>query len=182
MASWILRSSSEQSLQLAREFIASGQAMAIIPGSIDGLVAIHAAIFAGIYEHAGKIRKLNLAKGNFRFASCLYLKEALAAIEKMPDSSYEEIIDKYAELNVAHPFMEGNGRAGRIWLDLLLKARLGLIVGWSLVDKWQYLQAMERSSVNTLELGELLRPALTAQIADREMIFKGLEVSYYYEL
>lgn len=169
-----------KSLANAKEFFA-GAAFKILPGSIVGLLAIHRALFAGVYPHAGQIRRVNISKGGFRFASALYLEAALVAIEKMPDGAYEEIVDKYVELNVAHPFLEGNGRSGRIWLDLLLRARLGRMVDWARIGKYQYLQAMERSPVNSLELRELLKPALTTEIDNRELIFKGLEQSSYYE-
>lgn len=168
------------SLEKACKFIA-GEPWQLAPGTIATLIHIHKAIFDGIYPHAGTIRSLNISKSGFRFASALYLDAALAAIERMPDATYEEIIEKYAELNVAHPFLEGNGRAGRIWLDLLLRARLGQMVDWALVSKHACLNAMMRSPVNTLELRELLRPALTSAIDNRGMILKGLEYSYYYE-
>lgn len=134
-----------------------------------------------MYDFAGQIRTLNVSGGNFRFASCLYLQEALRAIEKMPENSFEEITAKYVEMNVAHSFMEGNGRAMRIWLDLMLRKKLRRVVDWQNVDKALYLQAMERSPVNDLELRCLLLPNLTDRIADREVIFKGLEQSYWYE-
>lgn len=138
-------------------------------------------MFDGVYDFAGQIRTKNLAKGNFRFANWLYLHEALAAIEKMPENTFEEIIAKYVEMNVAHPFMEGNGRSTRIWLDTVLKKRLGQVVNWADIDKVQYLQAMERSPINDLELRYLIKPNLTDKIDDWEVIFKGIEQSYYYE-
>ena len=150
-------------------------------GTVAGLQAIHRALFGGLYDFAGTIRDKNISKGGFRFANSLYLREALSAIERMPENSYEEIIAKYVEMNVAHPFMEGNGRATRIWLDMILKKRLGKMVDWQNVDKDLYLQAMERSPINDLELRFLLQPALTDRIDDREIIFKGIEQSYYYE-
>lgn len=134
-----------------------------------------------MYDFAGQIRTLNVSGGNFRFAICLYLQEALRAIEKMPENSFEEITAKYVEMNVAHPFMEGNGRAMRIWLDLMLRKKLRRVVDWQNVDKALYLQAMERSPVNDLELRCLLLSNLTDRIDDREAIFKGLEQSYRYE-
>ncbi len=146
-----------------------------------GLCAIHRALFGGLYDFAGQVRTLNIAKGNFRFANALYLNEALAAIERMPETTYEQIIAKYVEMNVAHPFMEGNGRATRIWLDMILKKRLGRVVDWKQIDKDKYLQAMERSPINDLELRVLLQPALTDRVNDREIIFKGITQSYYYE-
>ena len=137
--------------------------------------------FGGLYAFAGEIRTVNISKGSFRFANSLYLKEALAAIEKMPEKTFEEIIAKYVEMNIAHPFMEGNGRATRIWLDMMLRKNLGKVVDWSLIDKTLYLQAMERSPVNDLELRHLLSGAITDRIEDREIIFKGIEQSYFYE-
>lgn len=153
----------------------------VLPGSIGGLMLIHKAIFDGLYDHAGEMRNVNISKGNFRFAGAMYLEDTLKTIEKMPDDTFEEIIAKYVELNVAHPFLEGNGRAGRIWLDLLLRARLSVVVDWRKVEKRAYLSAMERSPVNDLEIRELLRTALTHDCHNREIIFKGLEQSYYYE-
>ena len=146
-----------------------------------GLCEIHKYLFDGLYEFAGKIRKLNIAKGGSRFANCLYLEAILPVIEKMPEGTFEEIIAKYVEMNIAHPFLEGNGRATRIWLDMMLKKNLGKVVDWQRVDKDLYLQAMERSPVNDLELRVLLQPALTDRVDDREVIFKGIEQSYYYE-
>jgi cell filamentation protein len=145
------------------------------------LQQIHKALFAGLYDFAGEIRTKNIAKGGFRFANALYLQQVLAVVEKMPETTFEEIIAKYVEMNVAHPFMEGNGRSTRIWLDMILKARLGKVVDWQQVDKDLYLQAMERSPINDLELRFLLTPALTSDVNNREIIFKGIEQSYYYE-
>ena len=159
----------------------SGEIDSIEVGTVAGLQTIHRALFGGLYDFAGRIREKNISKGGFRFANSLYLKEALAAIERMPETTYEEIIAKYVEMNVAHPFMEGNGRATRIWLDMILKARLGKVVDWQHIDKDLYLQAMERSPINDLELRFLLQPALTSRTDDREIIFKGIEQSYYYE-
>ncbi len=169
------------SLENAKRLFESGEIHNIDVGTVAGLLAIHKALFGGLYDFAGQIRDKNISKGNFRFANCLYLKEALAAIERMPESSYEEIIAKYVEMNVAHPFMEGNGRSTRIWLDMILRRNLGKVIDWQLVDKDLYLQAMERSPVNDLELRFLLQPALTDRIDDCEIIFKGIEQSYYYE-
>lgn len=175
------RSIDEQSLANAKKLFASGQIEQIEVGTVKGLQAIHRALFDGLYDFAGKIRNLNIAKGNFRFANCLYLNEILAVIEKMPETTFEEIIAKYVEMNVAHPFMEGNGRSTRIWLDMILKKRLGKVVDWQMIDKAQYLSAMERSPVNDLELRFLLQPNLTDKVDDREVIFKGIEQSYFYE-
>ncbi|MDR0974536.1 MAG: Fic family protein [Ruminococcus sp.] len=150
-------------------------------GSVAGLIAVHGFIFGGIYDFAGKIRNKNIAKGNFRFASALYLNEVLAKIDTMPEGNFDEIIAKYVEMNIAHPFFEGNGRAMRIWLDMLLKARLGVCVDWAKVDKNSYLSAMERSPVNDLEIKTLLKSALTDDITNREIFIKGIDQSYYYE-
>lgn len=170
-----------QSLEQAHALFESGEIDRIEVGTVAGLCAIHRALFGGLYDFAGQVRTLNIAKGNFRFANALYLNEALAAIERMPEATYEQIIAKYVEMNIAHPFMEGNGRATRIWLDMILKKRLGRVVDWRQVDKERYLQAMERSPINDLELRMLLQPALTNRTDDREVIFKGIEQSYYYE-
>ena len=142
---------------------------------------IHKALFDGLYDFAGQIRDKNISKGGFRFANSMYLREVLAAVEKMPENTFEEIIAKYVEMNVAHPFLEGNGRCTRIWLDMMLKKHLGKVVEWAKIDKEQYLQAMERSPINDLELRFLILPNLTDRVDDREMIFKGIERSYYYE-
>jgi len=150
-------------------------------GTTKGLQQIHKYLFGGLYDFAGEIRKNNISKGGFRFANSLYLNEALAKIEQMPENTFEEIIAKYVEMNIAHPFMEGNGRTMRIWLDMILKARLKKVVNWQLVDKILYLQAMERSPVNDLEIRTLLLANLTEDINNREIIFKEIEQSYYYE-
>lgn len=146
-----------------------------------GFATIHKYIFDGLYDFAGEIRSKNISKGNFRFATALYLPEVLAKIEKMPESTYEEIIAKHVEMNIAHPFMEGNGRSTRIWLDMILKKNLGVVVNWQNLDKDLYLQAMERSPINDLELRFLLKDNLTNNTDDRDVVFKGIEQSYYYE-
>lgn len=169
------------SLEKARDLFESGAIDRIEIGTVRGLCDIHAALFGGLYDFAGKIRTLNIAKGGFRFANSLYLNEILPVIERMPETTYEEIVAKYVEMNIAHPFMEGNGRATRIWLDMMLKNRLGKVVDWQRIDKDSYLSAMERSPINDLELRALLSSALTDRITDREVIFKGIEQSYYYE-
>lgn len=169
------------SLEKAHALFESGAIDRIEIGTVRGLCDIHAALFNGLYDFAGKIRTLNIAKGGFRFANSLYLNEILPVIERMPETTYEEIVAKYVEMNIAHPFMEGNGRATRIWLDMMLKNRLGKVVDWQQIDKDSYLSAMERSPINDLELRTLLSSALTDRIADREVIFKGIEQSYYYE-
>ena len=165
----------------AVELFESGALDKLAPGRFASLQAIHKALFEDIYDFAGELRTVNLAKGNFRFAPLMYLEAALANIDKMPQSTFDEIIEKYVEMNIAHPFMEGNGRTMRIWLDMILKKRLGMVIDWQNVDKVLYLQAMERSPINDLELRTLLHQGLTNQVDDREVIFKGITQSYYYE-
>ena len=150
-------------------------------GKFSGLAKIHKFLFEEIYDFAGKIRTVNIAKGKFRFAPVMYLNAALKHIDDMPQSTYDEIIEKYVEMNVAHPFREGNGRSTRIWLDLILKKELKLVVDWNKVDKEDYLLAMERSPIKDVEIKVLLRNALTDEIDDREMYMKGIDASYYYE-
>jgi len=150
-------------------------------GTVNGLQQIHAYLFGGLYDFAGQIRTLNIAKGGFRFASAQFLLETLKSIEKMPESTFDEIMDKYVEMNAAHPFMEGNGRSTRIWLDLILKKSLKVCVDWSRVSKQAYLTAMGRSVTDSTPLKALLSPALTDRINDREMFMKGVDYSYYYE-
>lgn len=150
-------------------------------GTFKSLSEIHRILFEDIYEFAGKIRDVNIAKGNFRFAPVMYLESALMHIDKMPQSTFDEIIEKYVEMNVAHPFREGNGRSGRIWLDMILKAELRKVVDWSKVDKDDYLLAMERSPIRDIELKHVLSAALTDKINDREMYIKGIDTSYFYE-
>ena len=150
-------------------------------GKFSGLAKIHKFLFEEIYDFAGKIRTVNIAKGNFRFAPVMYLDAALKHIDDMPQSNFDEIIEKYVEMNVAHPFREGNGRSTRIWLDLILKKELKLVVDWNKIDKEDYLLAMERSPIKDVEIKVLLKNALTDQIDDREVYMKGIDVSYYYE-
>lgn len=152
-----------------------------VVGKFSGLAKIHKFLFDELYDFAGKIRIVNIAKGNFRFAPVMYLETALKHIDDMPQSTFDEIIEKYVEMNIAHPFREGNGRSTRIWLDLILKKELKLVVDWNTVDKADYLLAMERSPVKDVEIKVLLRKALTEQIDNREMYMKGIDVSYYYE-
>ncbi len=171
----------KQSLQNAYRLFGSGDITEIETGTIKGLLEIHKYLFGGLYEFAGQIRVKNISKGGFRFANPMYLEEVLAKIEGMPDATFEEIIAKYVELNIAHPFMEGNGRTLRIWLDRLLKARIKKVVNWQNADKYSYLQAMERSPINDLEIRTLLSANLTDDIDNREILFKGIEQSYYYE-
>ena len=153
----------------------------LAPGTFDALSKIHAFLFSDIYEFAGKIRTVNITKGNFRFAPLMYLNAALENIEKMPQSTFDEIVEKYVEMNVAHPFREGNGRATRIWLDHILKAELGRVIDWSLVDKEDYLLAMERSPIKDIEIKELLKNALTDKVNEQQVFMKGIDHSYYYE-
>lgn len=152
-----------------------------ILGTFKGLSAIHKYLFEDIYDFAGEIRNVNLAKGNFRFASVIYLHSALEEIDKMPQSTFDEIIEKYIEMNVAHPFREGNGRSTRIWLDAILKKEIGYVVDWSKIDKDEYLLAMERSPIKDLEIKYLLKNALTDQTDNREVYMKGIDASYNYE-
>jgi cell filamentation protein len=171
----------KKSLEYAYRLFESGVIDTIEIGTTKGLKQIHHYLFDGLYYFAVQIRTKNISKGGFRFANALYLNEILVKIEQMPENNFEEIIAKYVEMNIAHPFMEGNGRTMRIWLDILLKSRLKELINWQFVDKSLYLQAMERSPINDLELRTLLKANLTGQINDREIIFKGIEQSYYYE-
>ena len=149
--------------------------------TFKGLAAIHKCLFGDVYEFAGQMRTVNIAKGNFRFAPVMYLRPALESIDAMPQSSFDEIIEKYVEMNVAHPFREGNGRSTRIWLDAILKKELHRVIDWSRVDKEDYLLAMERSPVKDVEIKALLHAALTEKINDREVYMKGIDASYHYE-
>ena len=150
-------------------------------GNFKSLKDIHAYLFQAVFEFAGKIRTVNISKGNFRFTPLLFLESNLAIIEKMPERTFDEIVNKYVEMNVAHPFREGNGRATRIWLDLILKKNLGKCIDWDKVDKFSYLSAIERSVVNTLEINHLLKSALTDEIDNRKVFMKGIDKSYLYE-
>lgn len=171
----------KKSLENAYRLFETGDIDRFEIGTLKGLQQIHHYLFDNLYDFAGKIRNKNISKGGFRFANALYLNEILVKIEQMPDNTFEEIIGKYVEMNIAHPFMEGNGRTMRIWLDMLLKNRLKKVVNWQFVDKTLYLQAMERSPINDLEIKTLLFNHLTDEIDNREIIFKGIEQSYYYE-
>jgi len=171
----------EKSLQKAFQLFESGDIERMEIGTTKGLQQIHKYIFGGLYDFAEKIRDKNISKGGFRFANALYLNEILPKIEQMPENTFEEIIAKYVEMNIAHPFMEGNGRTMRIWLDLILKKHLNKVINWQFVDKTLYLQAMERSPINDLEIRFLLKENLTSETENREIIFKSIEQSYYYE-
>lgn len=165
----------------AVELFESGTLDKLEPGKFAFLQAIHKALFEDIYDFAGQLRTVNLAKGNFRFAPLMYLEAALANIDKMPQSTFDEIIEKYVEMNIAHPFRDGNGRSTRIWLDHILKTEIGRVVDWSKVDKEDYLLAMERSPIKDVEIKVLLKDALTSDVNSREIFMKGIDHSYYYE-
>ena len=150
-------------------------------GTFKTLSHIHKYLFDEIYDFAGKIRKVNISNGNFRFAPVMYLKGALKNIDKMPQSTFDEIVEKYVEMNITHPFREGNGRATRIWLDLIFKKELGMVVNWSLIDKEDYLLAIKRSPIKDIEIKHILKNALTDEIESREVYMKGIDHSYYYE-
>lgn len=165
----------------ALELFESGMLHKLEPGTFKTLQVIHKQLFMDIYDFAGKVRSVNIAKGGFRFVPAMYLLDALKQIERMPQSTFDEIIEKYVEMNVAHPFREGNGRSTRIWLDLILKKELQLVIDWSKVNKEDYLSAMERSPIKDLEIKFLLKNALTEHINDREVYMKGIDASYMYE-
>ena len=177
----LARTEEKISKQKAIEMFENGFLEKLEPGTYESLAAIHKYLFDEIYDFAGKIRGVNLSKGNFRFAPLMYLEVALQSIDKMPQSTFDEIIEKYVEMNVAHPFREGNGRSTRIWLDLMLKKEIGYVVDWSKVDKEDYLLAMERSPIKDIEIKFLLKNALTDYIHNREIYMKGIDHSYYYE-
>ena len=165
----------------AKKLFDSGKIEKIKVGTFAGLRQIHKYLFEDIYDFAGKLRTVNIAKGNFRFAPVMYLAQSLKQIDKMPQSNFDEIVEKYVEMNVAHPFREGNGRATRIWLDLIFKKELKKVVDWNKIDKADYLSAMERSPIKDIEIKHLLQNALTDKINEREIFMKGIDVSYYYE-
>lgn len=169
------------SKQKAKQLYDSGEIANVEVGTFSGLAAIHAYLFGEIYPFAGQIRDVNIAKGDFRFAPLMYLHASLQHIDAMPQATYAQAIEKYVEMNIAHPFREGNGRATRIWLDLILKKEMQQVVDWNLVDKEEYLSAMQRSPVKDLEIKALLQSALTDRIHDRALFMKGIDVSYYYE-
>lgn len=165
----------------AVELFENGLLAKLEAGKFSSLKAIHKYLFEDIYDFAGETRKVNIAKGNFRFAPIMYLESALENIDKMPQSTFDEIVEKYVEMNIAHPFREGNGRSTRIWLDLIFKKELHKVIDWSKVDKEDYLLAMERSPVRDIEIKYILKPALTSEINSREVYMKGIDHSYYYE-
>ncbi|MCI8519076.1 MAG: cell filamentation protein Fic [Clostridia bacterium] len=165
----------------AKEMFETEYLNTLEPGTFETLKKIHKYLFGDIYEFAGNLRKVNIAKGNFRFTPLTYLEEAIKNIEKMPQETYENIIEKYVEMNIAHPFREGNGRSTRIWLDLILKKQLNLVANWSKIDKSDYLLAIERSPIKDVEIKELLKQSLTDKINDRELYMKGIDNSYLYE-
>lgn len=169
------------SKQKAKQLFDSGDIKKAEIGTFKGLSFIHAYLFEDIYDFAGKVREVNISKGNFRFAPLIYLKASLENIDAMGQKTFDQIIEKYVEMNIAHPFREGNGRATRIWLDLILKKELGQVIDWNAVDKDDYLLAMQRSPVKDLEIKVLLKNALTNRIDDRALFMKGIDVSYYYE-
>lgn len=169
------------SKQKAKQLFESGDIERVEVGTFKGLAQIHAYLFGDIYEFAGTLREVNLAKGNFRFAPRMYLPQSLEHISAMPQQTFEQIIEKYVEMNIAHPFREGNGRATRIWLDLILKKEINRVIDWNTVDKDDYLSAMERSVVKDVEIKHLLKAALTDKTNDRELFMKGIDISYYYE-
>jgi len=170
-----------QSKKKAYQLFESGILQTAEPGSIKCLQQIHAYLFGGLYDFAGQIRTKNISKGSFTFANCMHFPETLQTIERMPETTFDEIMDKYVEMNVAHPFMEGNGRSTRIWLDLMLKSSLKRCVDWSQIDKNEYLSAMRESVSDSTHIKALVLPALTTKIDDREMFMKGIDYSYYYE-
>ena len=177
----LARAEEKISKQKALKLYDTGILDTLAPGTFKTLCTIHKYLFEDIYEFAGKLREVNIAKGNFRFAPLMYLQAALDNIDKMPQSDFDTIIEKYVEMNIAHPFREGNGRTTRIWLDLILKKEIGKVVDWSKVDKEDYLLAMERSPIRDIEIKHILKNALTDKINDREVYMKGIDTSYYYE-
>jgi cell filamentation protein len=179
--STLARAEEELSKRKAKQLFDSGDIAKVEVGTYAGLAYIHWYLFDEIYHFAGKLREVNMAKGNFRFASVMFLKSSLDHIDQMPQTTFDQIVEKYVEMNVAHPFREGNGRATRIWLDLIFKQELQQVVDWNQIEKEDYLMAMQRSPVKDIELKHLLKNALTAKIHDREVYLKGIDVSYYYE-
>ena len=177
----LAREEEKISKKKAIELFESGYLDSLEPGTYLSLSQIHKYLFEDVYDFAGKLRTVNLAKGSFRFAPLMYLEAALANIDKMPQSTFDEIVEKYVEMNIAHPFREGNGRSTRIWLDLMLKKGIGKVVDWSRIDKEDYLLAMERSPIKDIEIKHILKAALTDDVDSREVYMKGIDHSYYYE-
>ena len=177
----LAREEEKISKKKAKELFETGYLDSLEPGTFDSLKKIHKYLFGDIYEFAGELRKVNIAKGNFRFVPILYIDKAISNVEKMKQSNYNQIIEKYVEMNIIHPFREGNGRSTRIWLDLILKKQLNVVVDWSKVDKTDYLLAMERSPIKDVEIKELLKQSLTDKVMDREIYMKGIDNSYLYE-
>lgn len=177
----LARLEEKTSKKKAIELFEKGTLDALAPGTYQTLAFIHGYLFDEIYPFAGKMRDVNIAKSSFRFAPLMYLEASLQNIDQMPQSTFDEIVEKYVEMNIAHPFREGNGRSTRIWLDLLFKKELGQVIDWSLIDKEDYLLAMERSPIKDIEIKVLLKAALTDKINDREVYWKGIDTSYYYE-
>lgn len=180
-SSELAREEEKISKKKAMELFETGYLDSLEAGTFDALAKIHKYLFEDIYNFAGKIREVNIAKGGFRFAPLMYLEAALSNIDKMPQSTFDEIVEKYVEMNIAHPFREGNGRATRIWLDMIFKKELKKVVDWSKVDKEDYLLAMERSPIKDTEIKHILKMALTDKINDRDVYMKGIDHSYYYE-
>lgn len=180
-SSELARQEEKISKKKALEMFETGYLDSLEAGTFESLAKIHKYLFEDIYEFAGKIRDINIAKGNFRFAPLMYLEAALINIDKMKQSDFDRIIEKYVEMNIAHPFREGNGRSMRIWLDLILKKEMGVVVDWSLIDKEDYLLAMERSPIRDIEIKHILKKALTDKVNDRMVYMKGIDYSYYYE-
>ena len=175
------REEEKLSKRKAKELFETGFLDGLVPGTYEAFAQIHKYLFDGIYEFAGQMRDVNIAKGNFRFAPLMYLVAALENIEKMPQSTFDEIVEKYVEMNIAHPFREGNGRSMRIWLDLMFKKEIHQVVDWNRVDREDYLLAMERSPIRDIEIKHVLKNALTDEINDHSVYMKGIDNSYYYE-
>lgn len=180
-SSELAREEERLSKKRALELFETQRFNAMEAGTFKALQEIHKYLFQDVYDFAGELRTVNIAKGNFRFAPVMYLQAALENIEKMPQATFDEIIEKYVEMNIAHPFREGNGRSTRIWLDLILKTELNLVVDWNKIDKEDYLLAMERSPIKDIEIKHLIKNALTDKINDREVYMKGIDASYNYE-
>lgn len=177
----LAREEEKLSKRKAKELFETGFLDGLVPGTYEALAQIHKYLFDGIYEFAGQMRDVNIAKGNFRFAPLMYLVTSLENIEKMPQSTFDEIVEKYVEMNIAHPFREGNGRSMRIWLDLMFKKEIHQVVDWNRVDREDYLLAMERSPIRDIEIKHVLKNALTDEINDHSVYMKGIDNSYYYE-